>query len=106
MVSRVDKVYENTGIDTPMILVGNKSDLSKRTVSEEDAQEMAKSLKMIDYIETSVKDNINVMECFHKLIDAVLDKAPEQSPPEHSPPEPDTTVKLGNNNRQKKQCKC
>ena len=50
----------------PMCLVGNKSDVSKRCVSREEAQEFANKIGM-PYIETSAKNNSNIRECFQNL---------------------------------------
>ena len=47
--------------EIPKILVGNKIDLDKRAISKEEADEYAKS-RGFKYIETSVKDDINVEE--------------------------------------------
>ena len=63
-----------------MILVGNKSDLFQdRAISAEDARELVESLDMVAYIETSVKDNVNIEEAFDKLLDAILSRP--ASPP-------------------------
>ena len=52
----------------PMILVGNKSDLvDEREVSEDEARNLAGDLK-IPYIEVSAKMDINVVECFAKIV--------------------------------------
>jgi len=47
--------------EIPKILVGNKIDLDKRAVSQEEANEYAKS-RGFKYIETSVKNDFNVEE--------------------------------------------
>ena len=47
--------------EIPKILVGNKVDLDKRAVSQEEANEYAKS-RGFKYIETSVKNDFNVEE--------------------------------------------
>ena len=55
--------------------MGNKSDLSdKRAVTEEEAKELAKSLGLAGYIETSAKDNINVKDIFEMLLDEIVGK--------------------------------
>lgn len=85
---RVKSVKENTGETTHFILVGNKTDLSEeRAVSEEEAKELANSLGLIGYIETSVKDNTNVTEVFEKLVDVITGQ-PESEPEEGKSEEP------------------
>ena len=56
------------GKNVSMILVGNKVDLEyNRQVSTEEAKKLAESWG-IEYIETSVKTNINCNEAFEKLV--------------------------------------
>ena len=50
-----------------VILVGNKSDLENRKVSETKAQIFAKEKKM-KYIETSAKEGKNILLLFEELI--------------------------------------
>ena len=55
------------GENTPMVLVGNKYDLSsERKVQTEEAKSLADQWK-IEYIETSALTNHNVKEAFNKL---------------------------------------
>lgn len=90
---RVESVKENTDEAAHMILVGNKSDLSEnRAVSMEEAQELANSLGMIGYIETSVKDNVNVKEAFDKLLDAILGQPEPQEEDKEATPKPEPEV--------------
>jgi len=57
--------------DIPMVLVGNKSDLSdKREVSTAQGQQMADKFGC-RYYETSVKDNLNVDQVFLDLVKKV-----------------------------------
>jgi len=53
----------------PMLMVGNKVDLP-RVVSEEDAQQLARQLK-IPYIECSAKNRMNVDNAFYELVRVV-----------------------------------
>ena len=56
----------------PMLLVGNKQDLSdKREVQYDDAKKLAESWG-IDYIETSAKTNFNCKEAFEKLAQNIV----------------------------------
>ena len=55
-------------VNMPILLLGNKCDNeSRRGVSREEAELVAKTLNMI-YYETSAKKDINIHECFHALI--------------------------------------
>ncbi|MGE3920101.1 MAG: GTP-binding protein [Gammaproteobacteria bacterium] len=57
--------------ETPIIIVGNKSDLaSERVISEAKAQEFAKKYGL-NYIETSAKSGNNVNEAFEMLLQKV-----------------------------------
>lgn len=52
----------------PMLLVGNKSDLTQyRQVSRDEAQQFSNSVG-VPYIECSAKLGINVVESFHELV--------------------------------------
>mmetsp|Transcript_46485 Transcript_46485/g.119963 ORF Transcript_46485/g.119963 Transcript_46485/m.119963 type:complete len:274 (-) Transcript_46485:107-928(-) len=51
----------------PMVLVGNKSDVGHREVSQEEAQELADSIGAV-YMETSAKYDINVDEAFFNAV--------------------------------------
>ncbi len=61
------------------IMIGNKNDLDdERGVSKDDALDMAKRIKALDYIETSAKDGSNVEDAFLKLVRHVLVKKGEK----------------------------
>jgi len=51
----------------PILVVGNKSDLPNRQVSQADIENMAKQLKT-PYIECSAKHRINIDEAFFELV--------------------------------------
>ena len=59
----------------PIILVGNKCDLSddKRKVSLKEGQDKASEFN-IPFYETSCKEGINIKEVFEKLIDDIIEK--------------------------------
>ena len=60
-----------------MVLVGNKSDLTKsRVVSKDQGLELAQSLGVM-YYETSAKDDVNVKQTFESLVDAISEKMAE-----------------------------
>ena len=64
---------DNESKNIPILLVGNKSDLSsKRKVTFEEASMVAKTLNMI-YFETSAKDDINIYEAFLSLIKKIYE---------------------------------
>ncbi len=51
----------------PKILVGNKSDLNgERGISYEKGQKLANKIGL-NFIETSAKENINIVDCFRNL---------------------------------------
>ena len=64
-----DKILkEKKGNFVPMVLVGNKHDLSnERKINYEKAKQLADSWGF-EYIETSVNNNYNCKEAFEKLI--------------------------------------
>ncbi|XP_022237347.1 ras-related protein Rap-1b-like [Limulus polyphemus] len=68
------------GPEVPVILVGNKSDLTtERKVQKEKAQQIAKDvMNNCQYIETSAKYNLNVGDLFQELL--LQAKAREQPP--------------------------
>ena len=59
----------------PIVLVGNKCDLSddKRQVSLKEGQDKADEFN-IPFYETSCKEGINIKEVFEKLIDDIIEK--------------------------------
>lgn len=67
-------VKESAKEDNFLCLIGNKSDLeSKRQVPIEQCIEFAKS-HGLKYIETSAKNNINIMEAFTLVAESLYDK--------------------------------
>ena len=58
------------------VLVGNKSDLDSRVISEEQCRDLSQSLGF-EFFETSAKDGINVKETFEYLVDAISEKMAE-----------------------------
>ena len=59
-----------------LILVGNKIDIEKREVKNEEAVSFA-NLKKIDYFETSAKTGFGIKETFHKIFESVYKKYKE-----------------------------
>ncbi len=66
------KEAKNKSKNQMFILIGNKSDLSDRVISGEEAKELAKKLKCADYIETSALTGDYVDDAFHLLGETVL----------------------------------
>jgi len=56
----------------PIILMGNKVDLNyKRVIAYEEAKKFAEKEKFAAYIETSVKENVNIIETLELLNDMI-----------------------------------
>jgi len=65
---------------TPMVIIGNKSDLrNDRTVQTQDAEDFCKSVNC-PYLETSAKSGQNVVESFHEVVRQIVKSAPAQEP--------------------------
>ena len=64
-------VSDRVGADTPCILVGNKVDLGKRVVTEEEAKLVASNLSM-PYFETSAKLDSGVADMFNGITRKML----------------------------------
>ena len=88
-----DKILNSIGNESiPMVLVGNKNDLTyQRQVETTQGQELAKKFNC-KFLETSVRENINVEKAFETLIDEIENT--ESSNPK-------TTRKMYNNVMQK-----
>jgi len=68
-----DLSWENARV----VLVGNKSDLTKsRVITKEQGLELAQSLGVM-YFETSAKEDVNVKQTFESLVDAISQKMAE-----------------------------
>ncbi|OQR75673.1 ras-related protein Rab-3-like [Tropilaelaps mercedesae] len=60
-----------------VVLVGNKCDMEdERVVSTERGRQLAEQLGL-EFFETSAKENINVKQCFERLVDIICDKMSE-----------------------------
>ena len=80
----------------PIILVGNKCDLSddKRKVSLKEGQDKASEFN-IPFYETSCKEGINIKEVFEKLVDDIMEKGSKNINREY---------KILNKGKKKKKC--
>lgn len=67
-----DKILNSIGTDQiPIVLVGNKCDLNyQRQVELNEGQELAKEFGY-KFLETSVRDDLNIDKAFESLIDAI-----------------------------------
>ncbi|XP_077345634.1 ras-related protein Rab-23-like isoform X2 [Lithobates pipiens] len=72
-----EKVMAEVG-DIPTVLVQNKIDLLDDTVKNEEAEALAKRLKLRFY-RTSVKEDLNVTEVFKYLADKYLQRLKQQT---------------------------
>jgi len=70
-----EEVEKFVGSKIPMVLLGNKEDLSsKRVVTKEDGEKLAGDLE-IEYLETSAKSSKNVDVSFDKIVKLILKKS-------------------------------
>ena len=68
----LDQIKKHGDPSGPMVLVGNKADLtSKRVIDSQLGKELAKNLG-IEYIETSAKSSQGVEQAFDKMLQAVV----------------------------------
>ena len=68
-----EDIKDSKGLDFPIILIGNKVDLSdKREVSKESGEELAKEYGFKFY-ETSNKDGTNIKEAGYELINQIVE---------------------------------
>lgn len=67
-----DKILNSIGADSmPMVLVGNKCDLNfQRQVETADGEALARKYKC-EFLETSVRDNVNINRAFESLVDEI-----------------------------------
>jgi len=69
----LEHAYNYIPKDFPIILIGNKIDILKNVTTEE-GQAFANNNSLFAFYETSAKENINVNECFNKIIEEILKK--------------------------------
>ncbi|KAL4630855.1 ras-related protein Rab-7L1-like isoform X1 [Arapaima gigas] len=69
------------GPPIPCVLVGNKCDLPNRTISEQDMDDLSSSTNCIAWKNTSVKKNKNIEEAVWCILQAIMERQPEEQPP-------------------------
>lgn len=67
-----DKILNSLGADSvPVVLVGNKCDLAmQRQVATAEGEALARKFNC-PFLETSVRDNVNIQKSFVSLVDAI-----------------------------------
>lgn len=69
----MNSIYKHSDPSIAKVLVGNKLDLEvDRVVNKSEAQKIAQEHGM-EYFEASAKDNINIQEVMHHIMDKVYD---------------------------------
>eukprot|EP01097_Dermamoeba_algensis_P009309 TRINITY_DN6528_c0_g1_i2.p1 TRINITY_DN6528_c0_g1~~TRINITY_DN6528_c0_g1_i2.p1 ORF type:complete len:196 (+),score=33.97 TRINITY_DN6528_c0_g1_i2:119-706(+) len=69
------RIKDCEGNEIPIILVGNKADLEdQREVTKEEANQLVEKFKILKYIETSARSNLNVKEVFEEVTRMVITK--------------------------------
>ncbi|XP_062375439.1 ras-related protein Rab-12 [Sardina pilchardus] len=67
--------------EAELLLVGNKLDCeTDRAITRQQGERFASRISGMRFCESSAKDNFNVDEIFHKLVDDVLSKMPLEIP--------------------------
>lgn len=91
----LEEVKRYCVLNTPIFLVGNKSDLqSKRMVPYSTIKEYVEN-KELTYIETSAKTNENIENCFADFSRALVKHTNEIKVPDEDKEKRDSTVVLG-----------
>lgn len=67
----IKQIEENSDPNVSKVLIGNKSDLEKREVSNEQGRQLADEFNMI-FFETSAKDDLNVKDTFDYITKKIL----------------------------------
>ena len=93
--SWLEMIKKETVSGLPIVLVGNKSDLSERQISEGEANEFAND-KKLTYFETSASKGTNVNEAFHALVELTWKKESQRNS--------ERGVRLNKEQQKKKTC--
>ena len=91
----------------PIVLVGNKIDLSvKREIEKEEAEQLARQLNMDEYIETSATSMppVNIEETFHKIVYNLIKDHHHHSHNRHHLPTIKSNKKTTSSNNHKMNC--
>ena len=70
VVSWITELFNVVG-EIPIILIGNKNDLSRREITSEEGQDLAKKFNF-GYIETSALNGNNVLDAFNEIAQNLL----------------------------------
>ena len=72
-----EKLYDLVGENVPLVLVGNKTDLTeRRQVTYEVGKQLAEEMKAV-FIETSAKENQNVNDIFELVVTQMEPEGPK-----------------------------
>ena len=72
MMNWLDEIEASSAKGIPIVIVGNKCDLTTREISSDEAYEFAET-KNIPYFETSALSGHNVNEAIYKLVEIALE---------------------------------
>ena len=74
----IEEIKLNAEEKIKCVLIGTKSDLDRREVSEEEGQNLGKE-NGYKFLETSAKENININETFETLVSEIMDSNFEEN---------------------------
>jgi len=74
----IEEIKLNAEEKIKCVLIGTKSDLDRREVSEEEGQNLGKE-NGYKFLETSAKENININETFETLVSEIMDNNFEEN---------------------------
>ena len=93
----IEEIKLNAEEKIKCVLIGTKSDLDRREVSEEEGQNLGKE-NGYKFLETSAKENININETFETLVSEIMDNNFEENKRD--------SIKISKNKVGKKKKKC
>ena len=75
----LQKFLDVDNIDFPIVLISNKNDLEMKRVEKEKADDLAKKINSIKFIETSAKTGDNVDNAFHQMAEYLVNQLKKKS---------------------------